>query len=132
MIDVRIQTGDFDPGRQIARLGELKKTAVTGFVGRLEAEDDVTEILIDHHATLAKAELARIAEEADARWPLAGIVLIHRHGRLQPCDRVLFSGVAATEIGAAEQACAFLIEQVRTRAPFWRKDLRADGSGIWR
>ena len=132
MIDVRVQTADFDPGRQLARLGDLKRSAVAGFVGRLETADEITGILIDHHAGLARAELARIAGEADERWPLAGIVLIHRYGRLDPCDRILFAGAASSDVAAAQQACDFLVAQMRERAPFWRKDLRADGSGDWR
>ena len=132
MIDVRIQSAAFDAGRQLARLGDLKKAAVASFVGRLEAADDVTAIQIDHHPALARAELSRIAAEAEARWPLGGLVLIHRHGRLEPCDAVIFAGVAASDIADAEAACVFLVDEVRRGAPFWRKDLRADGSGDWR
>ena len=132
MIDVRVQSGDFDPGRQLARLGELKKAALASFTARLEADEEVTGFWIDHYAPLAKAELTRMAEEASARWPLAGAILIHRHGRLQPCDRLLFVGVTASEVAAAEQACAFLVEALRTEAPFWRKELLAEGAGRWR
>jgi molybdopterin synthase catalytic subunit len=132
VIDVRVQGGDFDPGRQLARLGDLRRTAVASFVGRLEAEEAVTEILIDHVPTLARAELARIAAEAEQSWPLAGIILIHRHGRLRPGDRILFAGAAAADVEAAGEACAFLVAAMRTRPPFWRKDVLADGTGRWR
>ena len=132
MIDARVQAGEFDPGRQLARLGELKTAAVAAFVGRVEAAEDVVGIFVDHHAVLARRQLARIAGEAEARWPLAGIVLIHRHGRLEPGARVLFAGVAASDVAAAEAACAWLVAQTRARAPFWRKDLLADGGGRWR
>lgn len=131
MIDVRVQSADFDPGRQLARLGELKKAGVAGFVGRIEVPDDVVAIRIDHHPGLARVELERIAAEADARWPLDGIILIHRHGRIQPCGRALFVGTAATAVEAGLEACAWLVAAVRRRAPFWRKDLLADGSGRW-
>ena len=132
MIDVRVQGGDFDPGRQLARLGDLRRKAVASFVGRLEADGDVTEILVDHYPPLARVELGRIADEAGQRWPLAGIILIHRHGRLRPGDRILFAGAAAAEIEAAGDACAFLVAAMRARLPFWRKDMLADGSGHWR
>lgn len=132
MIDLRIQAAEFDPGRQLARLGDLKKGAVAGFVGRIETDEEVAQILIDHHGPLARAELQRIAAEADSRWSLAGMVLIHRHGRLQPSDKILFAGVAARDIVESQQACAFLVEGMRTRLPFWRKDILADGSGRWR
>jgi molybdopterin synthase catalytic subunit len=132
MIDIRVQAGDFDPGRQLARLGELKKTAVTGFTGLLEADEDVEQIWVDHHAGLARSELQAIAEEAGARWALAGIILIHRHGRIAPCGRALFVGVAASDPDQALAACTWLVGQVRMRAPFWRKDVLADGTGRWR
>ena len=131
MIDVRVQAGDFDPGRQLARLGELKKAALASFTGRLEAEEEVTGFWIDHYAPLAKAELIRMAEEASKRWPLDGVILIHRHGRLEPCDRLLFVGAAASDIEACRDACAHLVEAMRREAPFWRKETLADGSERW-
>ncbi len=131
VVDARVQAGDFDPGRQLAWLGELKKVAVASFVGRVEAGDDVEEIWIDHHAALARPELLAISEEALARWPLAGTILIHRHGRLRPCDRVLFAAAASSSIEAAEQACNWLVAQIRARAPFWRKDILGDGGHRW-
>lgn len=130
-VDARVQAGDFDPGRQLARLGELRKAAVASFVGRVEAGDEVEEIWIDHHAALARPELLAIGEEALARWPLAGAILIHRHGRLRPCDRVLFAAAGASSVEAAEQACAWLVAQARARAPFWRKDILVDGTHRW-
>jgi molybdopterin synthase catalytic subunit len=132
MIDIRVQAGDFDPGRQLARLGELKKTAVTGFTGHIETDEDVEHVWIDHHAGLARSELQAIAEEAEARWSLAAIILIHRHGRIAPGERALFVGVAAPDVDQALAACAWLVAQIRTRAPFWRKDVLADGTGRWR
>jgi len=132
VLDARVQAADFEPGRHLARLGELKKAAVASFVGRVEAGDEVSEIWIDHHAALARSELLAIGEEALGRWPLAGLILIHRHGRLQPCDRALFVATAASDIEAAEQACAWIVAQTRARAPFWRKDILADGKSRWR
>lgn len=131
VLDARVQAADFEVGRQLARLGELKKAALASFVGRVEAAPDVTEIWIDHYPALARAELLAIGEEALERWPLAGVILIHRHGRLQPCDRVLLAAATGSDQAAAERACAWLIAQVRARAPFWRKDIGADGTGRW-
>lgn len=131
VVDARVQSGDFDPGRQLARLGELRKAALASFVGRVEAGGEVESIWIDHHAGLARAELLRIGEEALGRWPLAGAILIHRHGRLNPSDRVLFAAAAASSVDSAEQACAWIVAQMRERAPFWRKDVLADGTGRW-
>ena len=131
MIDVRVQAADFEPGSHVGRLGDLRRAAVAAFVRRAEAGDEVAEIRIDHHSALARAELARIAAEAEQRWPLAGIILIHRHGLVGPCGRVLFAGVAASDAEAAASACAWLVEAVRARAPFFRKERLADGSERW-
>jgi molybdopterin synthase catalytic subunit len=131
MIDVRIQAGEFDPGRQLRRFEMLSRAAIASFTAIAQAGEGVTEILVEHHAVLAKSELGRIAAEADGRWPLAGIILIHRHGRLAPGSRIALAAVAASDQGAALEACAFLAEALRIRAPFWRKELKADGTGYW-
>lgn len=131
VVDARVQAADFDPGRQLARLGELRKTAVASFVGRVETGDEVAEVWIDHHALLARSELLAVGEAALARWPLAGAILIHRHGRLRPSDRVLFVAAAASSVDAAEQACAWMVARVRRHAPFWRKDVLVDGTARW-
>ena len=131
VVDARVQAGDFDAGRQLARLGELKKAAVASFTGRVEAGDEVEEIWIDHYAPMARSELLKIGEEAMQRWPIGGAILIHRHGRLLPCDRVMFAAVAASAPDVAEEACAWIVAQIRCRAPFWRKDRLADGRDRW-
>jgi molybdopterin synthase catalytic subunit len=132
VIDLRIQAGDFDPGRQLARLGDLKQNAVASFTALLEVAPGLEAAIIEHYAALAKAELGRVAEEAQGRWPLAGIILIHRQGRVVPGDRLAFAGVAARDRAAALEALAFLIDAVATRAPFWRKEIMADGTAAWR
>jgi molybdopterin synthase catalytic subunit len=132
VIDLRIQTGDFDPGRQLARLGDLKEKAVASFTALLEVAPGVEAAIIEHYAALAKVELRRVAQEAQRCWPLAGLILIHRHGRLAPGDRLAFAGVAACDRAAALEALAFLIEALATRAPFWRKEVMADGTAAWR
>lgn len=132
MIDVRVQAGDFDPGRQLARLSELKPPATAAFIGFLTADEEVAAIEVDHYPALARIELGRLAHEAEARWSLSGTILIHRHGRFAPCDRLAFAGVAARDGEAALAACAFLAEGLRSRAPFWRKELLAGGGARWR
>lgn len=131
MIDIRIQSGDFHPGDHLQRLAEQQGCAVASFTGLLSAGDEVSEIIVEHYAALAKSELARFAEEALERWSLAGVILIHRHGRFAPGERVLFVGTAGSDAKAAMDACAWLVEQMRNRAPFWRKDLLAEGGHRW-
>ena len=131
MIDVRIQSADFEAGAQIERLAELRPAGLAAFVARLDGREDVDEIWIDHHAVLARAELGRIAEEAGTKWPLAGIILVHRHGRIDPGGQALFVGTAASAPVAAQQACAWAVAQIRAHAPFWRKDVLSDGGVRW-
>lgn len=132
MIDARAQTADFDPGRQLARLAELGLRAIASFTAAADADDDVETVLVEHYPPLSKNELGRIAADAAARWPLGGVILIHRHGRLAPGARLAFAAVAAPEHRAALEACVWLAEALRTRAPFWRKDIAADGTERWR
>ena len=131
MIDIRIQAADFDPGHQLGRLEALGRTAVSGFVGTVEAEDDVERVVIEHYPVLAKNVLGRIAEEAERKWPIAGIILIHRHGRFARGDHLAFVAAAASDPVAALEACTFLVEGLRGRAPFWRKEFAGDGTGRW-
>jgi molybdopterin synthase catalytic subunit len=131
VIDVRVQAGDFDPGRQISRLGELGQAAVASFVGLAIAGDEVEAIHVDHYPALARAALAGIAAEAELRWTLGGVILIHRHGRLAPGDRLAFAGVAAAAPDDALAAIAFLAEALRREVPFWRKELLAGGGSRW-
>ena len=131
MIDVRVQAADFDAGRQLARLAELGKAAIASLVLLAEAEEDVTEIVVEHYPAMAKAELGRIAAEAAERWPLAGIILMHRHGRVAPGNQLLLVAIASSDTGAAEEACSYVAAQARERAPFWRKEILAGGSSRW-
>ena len=120
MIDVRIQAADFDPGRQLERLGALSCGALASFTGLAVTEDEVESIHVDHYPALAKATLARLAEEAELRWRLCGTILIHRHGSLAPGDRIAFAGVAARDQDDALAAIAFLDEALRRGGPPWR------------
>ncbi len=131
MIDIRIQAGPFEGGRQLARLEELQPAAVSGLVVYVAAGAGVSAIVLDHYAAMAKLELTRIGDDAMARWRLKGIILIHRHGRLDLGEPLLFAGVAAEESGQATEACAFLAEAVRRRAPFWRREILAAGGSRW-
>jgi molybdopterin synthase catalytic subunit len=132
VIDVRVQASVFDPGRQLARLEELGAGPVAAFSAAAQAPADVAALFIDHHPPLARNELARIAAEAEERWSLAGAILIHRHGRIAPGERLAFAAVAAATAETALAACTFLAEALRSHAPFWRKEMLVDGSERWR
>ena len=118
MIDVRVQAADFNPGQQLARLEALGNSAVASFVAIAECGEE--GLLVEHYPALAKNELVAIAAEAQERWPLAGLILIHRHGRFSAGERLAFAAVAAQHRTIALEACAFLVDALATRAPFWR------------
>jgi molybdopterin synthase catalytic subunit len=131
VIDIRVQSGDFEPGRQLERLEALNPGGIASLVVRAVCGEEVSAVTVEHYAAMAKPELTRIAEEAAARWPLAGIILIHRHGRFVPGDRLAFVGAAAAEPASALEACGFLADQLRRRGPFWRREILAAGGGRW-
>ena len=132
MIDVRIQGGDFEPGRHVDRLQSLAAGTVASLTVSVQSDPEIDEIFVDHYPALARNVLARIAAEAEARFGLAGIILIHRHGRLSPGDRIAFVAAAATVPAAALDACRDLVEALAARGPFWRRETLTDGSSRWR
>lgn len=123
---------DFDVGAEIAALGRMSGTgAVASFTGYCRSEDGrLAALELEHYPGMAEAELARIAGEAEGRWPLIGVTIIHRFGRITPGGQIVFVGVAATHRGAAFLATDFLTDYLKIAAPFWKKEhFTAGGSG---
>jgi molybdopterin synthase catalytic subunit len=86
---------------------------------------------LEHYPGMTEAELARVEEEALARWPLAASLVIHRIGELRPGDNIVLVVTASAHRDAAFEAAAFLMDYLKTRAPFWKKETGADGTGRW-
>jgi len=131
---VRLQSADFDVGVEIAALtkGRTDIGAVVNFIGicRAGPEDDrISAMTLDHYPEMAQAELERIEAEARERWPLQGITIVHRHGRLVPGDNIVLVVTASMHRQAAFDAAEFLMDYLKTRAPFWKKEERATGTG---
>jgi molybdopterin synthase catalytic subunit len=129
--DVRVQAGDFDPGAELARLEALGGGAVASFTGVVRGEDGLVELRLDHYPAMTERALAGIAAEAEARWPLLGVVLVHRFGALVPGERIVFVGTASARRAAALESCAFLIDWLKTKAPFWKRERFVDGRTQW-
>jgi len=132
---VRIQAADFDVAAEIARLtqGRADVGAVVTFTGLCRDEAGTLSALeLEHYPGMAEAEIARIAGEAIERWPLAGITAIHRFGRIRPGENIVLVVAASTHRQAAFEAASFLMDYLKSRAPFWKKEHRIDGSeGGW-
>lgn len=133
--DIRIQSEDFDAAREIARLagGRADLGAVVTFTGRCRDEDGrLAALELEHYPGMAQAEITRIAQEAATRWPLTGITAIHRFGKILPGQNIVLVVTASSHRQAAFEAASFLMDYLKTRAPFWKKEHLAGGSeGQW-
>ena len=132
---VRIQAEDFDTGAEIARLSAGRKDvgAVVTFSGLCRDEGGKLAALeLEHYPGMAEAEIARIATEAIERWPLQGLTAIHRHGKIAPGENIVLVVTASAHRQAAFEAASFLMDYLKSRAPFWKKEHLSDGSaGSW-
>jgi molybdopterin synthase catalytic subunit len=129
---VRIQTGDFDVGREIASLrrDNPKIGAVASFIGVCRDANDgtaVTKMTLEHYPGMTEKKLAEIEAEANRRWPLSASLVIHRYGRLEPGDRIVLVATASPHREAALAACHFLIDWLKTEAPFWKAEETSQG-----
>lgn len=125
-----IQAGDFDLSTETARLsaGRSDIGAVVTFEGLVRGDDGLIALTLEHYPGMTEREIARHAEEACARWPLLAVTVIHRIGRLEPGARIVLVAVASAHRAAAFAAADFLMDYLKTRAPFWKLEERADGS----
>jgi len=128
---VRAQSGDFDPGAELAGLERLGGGAVASFTGIVRGDDGLVELTLEHYPAMTERAMRDIVAEAHARWPLIGVTVIHRHGRLAAGERIVFVAAASRHRAAALEACAFLIDWLKTRAPFWKRERFADGRERW-
>ncbi|MER8633559.1 MULTISPECIES: molybdenum cofactor biosynthesis protein MoaE [unclassified Mesorhizobium] len=132
---VRIQRQDFDVAAEIAALtqGRADIGAVVTFSGLCRDEQGALSALeLEHYPGMAEAEIGRIAAEAAERWPLQGLAVIHRHGKIAPGENIVLVVAASAHRQAAFEAADFLMDYLKSRAPFWKKEHRADGSeGGW-
>jgi molybdopterin synthase catalytic subunit len=130
MATIRVQRDDFDAGAEADLLarGRTDVGAVVTFVGLCRDEGGgLAALELEHYSGMAEEEIGRVAREAEARWPLLGVTLIHRHGRIAPGERIVLVAVAAQHRGAAFAAAEMLMDYLKMRAPFWKRAIRRDG-----
>ena len=132
---IRIQAEPFDSAMETAALSALGSDigAVATFIGYCRSESGRLKALeLEHYPGMAEDEIGRVADEALARWPLAALTIIHRYGVMVPGDGIVFVGTASSHRASAFAACEFLMDYLKTRAPFWKKEILADGrEGAW-
>lgn len=121
----------FDPAAMTAELEAMGGGGVATFTGIVRGEGGLLSLRLDHYPAMTRAQMERIAVDAAGRWPLLGIRIAHRAGELLPGERIVFVGAASRHRAAALEACAFLIDWLKTAAPFWKKETFADGRSSW-
>lgn len=132
MARVRVQVEDFDVGRELESLtqGRTDVGGLASFVGLVRSANDgqsVQGMTLEHYPGMTEKALEEICTQAHARWDLTDTLVIHRVGRLVPGDRIVLVGVASAHRGEAFEACEFIMDFLKTRAPFWKKEETAQG-----
>ena len=129
---VTVQTADFDLAAEAAalRAGDGGVGAVAAFIGTVRDRNDgqgVSAMELEHYPGMTEKALAKIAVEAEQRWPLLKLEVLHRIGALEPGEPIVFVGAASAHRQAAFDACAFVMDYLKTRAPFWKKENTSEG-----
>ena len=122
---IRVQREDFDVGAELDALarGRHGVGGIASFVGlvrELSGGDAVAAMTLEHYPGMTERQLARIETEARARWPLDEVLIVHRYGRLEPGERIVLCAASSAHREAAFEACMFLVDWLKTQAPFWK------------
>ena len=130
---VRVQEADFDTGAELAalRAGDARVGALASFLGLVRDLNDgasVSEMTLEHYPGMTEKALEAIVAEAKARWDIYAVRVIHRVGRLLPCDRIVFVAVSSAHRGEAFAACEFIMDYLKTQAPFWKREVTPAGA----
>ncbi len=129
--EIRIQREAFDPVAECTKLEAGDAGAVATFTGLVRGEGGLAVLELEHYPAMTENALRRIAADAAGRWALAGLTIIHRVGRMTPGERIVFVGAASRHRGDAINAMHFVIDWLKTDAPFWKREEFADGRSAW-
>ena len=129
---IRVQREDFDVGAEIARMSEGRHgiggvASFIGLVRDMAGGDKIGAMTLEHYPGMTEKKLAEIEAEANRRWPLEASLIIHRYGRLEPGERIVLVVTAASHRAAALESCQFLIDWLKTKAPFWKLEETSTG-----
>jgi len=130
---VRVQEADFDLGAELAalRAGDARVGALASFVGLVRDVNDgagVSEMTLEHYPGMTEKALEEIVTEAKGRWDIYEALVIHRVGPLLPCDQIVLVAVTSAHRGEAFAACEFIMDYLKTRAPFWKREVTPTGA----
>jgi molybdopterin synthase catalytic subunit len=130
---VRVQQEDFDLSTEVAalRAGDARVGAVVAFVGTVRDMNDgasVAELELEHYPGMTERALRDIVDQAKARWPLHGVLVIHRVGPMAPLEQIVLVACTSAHRGEAFAACEFIMDYLKTAAPFWKKEQTPDGA----
>ena len=122
---ISVQREDFDAGAEMRALSRDSKVgAVASFVGVVRE----VPMTLEHYAGMTEREIGKIVEESKSRWQVMDCTVIHRYGELEPTDQIVLVAVASAHRGDAFAACEFIMDYLKTRAPFWKKEQAAEGA----
>ncbi len=135
-MSVRVQAEDFDAAAEVRALlaGRTDVGAVVTFTGLVRGGPSgggVRSMTLEHYPGMTEAELARVEREAHDRWPLSATLIVHRFGTLHPGDNIVLVIACSAHRHAAFEAAEFLMDYLKARAPFWKKEVAADGTETW-
>lgn len=131
MIIARVSEAPFDAGAELAALATTGAGGIASFTGVVRGDGGLVELFLEHHPGMTERLLGGMAQRAAERWDLLGATVLHRVGALAPGDPIVLVATAARHRGAALDACAALIDWLKTEAPFWKRERFANGHTAW-
>ncbi len=131
MISITVQENDFESGAEINRLAALGGGAISSFVGQVRGAGKLRALELEHYPAMTEKALRKIAIKASEQWALHGITIIHRVGRLQVGEQIVLVCTCSDHRQAAIEACSYIMDQLKTVAPFWKKEILQDGTENW-
>jgi molybdopterin synthase catalytic subunit len=128
MIRVSVQPVPIDLVSEIAGAEAKGAGGIASFTGSVRADDGVTELVLEHYPGMTEAALIGMAEQAFSRWKLLAVTIVHRVGAMVPGDHIVFIATAAAHRREALDSCAYLIDRLKTDAPFWKRETRGEAA----
>lgn len=131
MIKVEVRAEDFDAGYEIGQLSSLGGGAVASFIGQVRGDEAIVALELEHYPVMTEKALHSIAETANSRWPLHGITIMHRVGKMALGEQIVLVCTCSDHRQASLESCTYIMDRLKTDAPFWKKQWYKDGSSDW-